>query len=67
MKRENFPLIVIVLLTACLGSNAVNVLQTGTTYYIDVMAGDDSNPGTAEQPFKTHCLSDGPTASPTLT
>ena len=54
MTRANFPLILVVLLTACLGSNAVNVLQADTTYYVDAIAGDDPSQGTAEQPFKTY-------------
>ena len=54
MTRANFPLMLIVFLTAFLGSSAVNVLQADTTYYVDAIAGDDSSQGTAEQPFKTY-------------
>ena len=56
MNKMTFLTIFFAIVTAnfCLATSNANVFRNGTTYYVDAATGDDSNPGTFDEPFKTY-------------
>jgi Protein of unknown function (DUF1565) len=55
LYRNLCPLVLALFLMACGSSDSNNSIEDSDNfnYYVDVSAGDDSNPGSAVEPFKT--------------